>query len=235
LLEQSDSCSSRCESSTVTLELDARNFALFELLDQSQRDGTAVVRSSRFRLGTRVVRVARTVLRKEAVFRPPGAILDRQRQIEQWRSRLATERRSRDRPRAGALRVTYVLPELRMSGGALVVMQLVNEAAAARCRRARCGAARTARPAAGVFRWRLQITPTVFADEHALVAGLPAADVVVATHWTTAAWVRELVDAGERSKLRTSCRTTSPGSIRGRIGGAGTRESERMRSSRTRL
>src|SRR4029079_1404293 len=32
------------------IELDARNFALFELLDQSQRDATAVVRSARFRL-----------------------------------------------------------------------------------------------------------------------------------------------------------------------------------------
>ncbi|MDQ1508695.1 MAG: hypothetical protein QOG50_539, partial [Actinomycetota bacterium] len=46
------------------IDLDARNLALFEQLDQSQRDGTAVVRSSRFRLGTRVIRFSRTVLRK---------------------------------------------------------------------------------------------------------------------------------------------------------------------------
>ena len=175
------------------VELDARNFALFELLDQSQRDGAAVVRSSRFRLGTRAVRLARTLLRKEAVFRPPGAILARQRGVEEWRSRLASERRHEHPTDQGALRVTYVLPELRMSGGALVVMQLVNElrllgvdarVAALRGRRDR---------RREVFRWRLQISPTVFADERALVQGMPATDVVVATHWTTAAWVRDLV------------------------------------------
>jgi glycosyltransferase involved in cell wall biosynthesis len=36
----------------------------------------------------------------------------------------------------------------------------------------------------------------VFADEHELVQGAPATDIVVATHWTTAAWAREMVDAG---------------------------------------
>jgi glycosyltransferase involved in cell wall biosynthesis len=178
------------------VELDARQFALFELLDQSQRDGTAVVRSSRFRLGTRAVRLTRTVMRKEAVFRPPGAILDRQRRVEEWRERLANERRHEHATRDGALRVTYVLPELRMSGGALVVMQLVNElrllgvdarVAALQGRRDR---------RREVFRWRLQVNPTVFADERALVERLPAADIVVATHWTTAAWVESLVNAG---------------------------------------
>jgi glycosyltransferase involved in cell wall biosynthesis len=178
------------------VELDARNFALFELLDQSQRDGTAVVRSSRFRLGTRAVRLARTVLRKEAVFRPSGAILARQPAIEQWRSRLAAGRRSRYRAPAGALRVTYVLPELRMSGGALVVMQLVNELRQLGVD-ARVVARRGERDRRReVFRWRLQVTPTVFANERELVKGMPVTDVVVATHWTTAAWVREVVDAG---------------------------------------
>ncbi len=176
------------------LDLDARNFALFELLDQSQRDGTAVVRSSRFRIGTRAVRLARTVLRKEAVFRPPGAILGRQSAIEQWRSRLATERRSRHRPDAGALRVTYVLPELRMSGGALVVMQLVNELRLLGVdARVVAGRGRHDRRRE-VFRWRLQVTPTVFVDEHALLEGIAPTDIAVATHWTTAAWVRKLVD-----------------------------------------
>jgi glycosyltransferase involved in cell wall biosynthesis len=83
-----------------------------------------------------------------------------------------------------------------MSGGALVVMQLVNELRLLGVD-ARVVAWRGPRDRRReVFRWRLQVTPTVFADEHALVAGLPATDVVVATHWTTAAWVRELVDAG---------------------------------------
>jgi glycosyltransferase involved in cell wall biosynthesis len=181
------------------IDLDAQNFALFEQLDQSQRDATAVVRSSRFRVGTRAVRLGRAVLRKEKVFRPPGAILARQRVVDQWRARLATTRRSHAQPRADALRVTYVLPELRMSGGALVVMQLVNElrllgvdarVAALRGRRDR---------RREVFRWRLQVTPTVFADEQALLQGLPETDVVVATHWTTADVVRKLA-AGSRAQ-----------------------------------
>jgi len=179
------------------VEVESRNLALFELLDQSQRDGTKVVRSLRFRLGTRAIRLARTGLRKETVFRPPGAILARQSVVDQWRSRLATERRPHaDAPRPDALRVTYVLPELRLSGGALVVMQLVNElrllgvdarVAALRGRRDR---------RREVFRWRLQVAPTVFASERALLEGMQETDIAVATHWTTAAWVRGLVDSG---------------------------------------
>ena len=195
-----DRCLATLEASGVehvrNIELDARNFALFELLDQSQRDGTAVVRSSRFRLGTRLVRLSRRLLRKEAVFRPSGAILARQTAVDQWRSRLASERRVHRSSRPGALRVTYVLPELRLSGGALVVMQLVNElrllgvdahVVALRARRDR---------RREVFRWRLQVNPIVFANEQALIKGMHASDVVVATHWTTAAVVRKLVDAG---------------------------------------
>jgi glycosyltransferase involved in cell wall biosynthesis len=175
--------------------LDARSFALFEDLDESQRDATAVVRSSRFRLGTRAVRLARTVLRKEAVFRPSGAILARQSTVEEWRARLAAEHRSHIETRAGALRVTYVLPELRLSGGALVVMQLVNELrllgvdARVFARRGRRDRRRE------VFRWRLQVSPTVLPDGRSLVEGMAGTDVVVATHWTTAAWVRELLAA----------------------------------------
>jgi glycosyltransferase involved in cell wall biosynthesis len=179
------------------IKSDSRNLALFEMLEQSQRDGTAVVRSSRFRLGTRVIRLSRTVVRKEAVFRPPGAILARQTVVDQWRSRLASERRpDATAPRPGALRVTYVLPELRLSGGALVVLQLVNElrmigvdarVVALRGRRDR---------RREVFRWKVQVAPTVFANERALMQSMQEADIVVATHWTTAAAVRKLVDVG---------------------------------------
>ena len=44
------------------LDLVAREFALFELLEQSQHDGNAVVRSLRFRLGTRIVRLGRKAI-----------------------------------------------------------------------------------------------------------------------------------------------------------------------------
>ena len=109
-------------------ELVARNFALFELLDRSQRTATAVVRSTRFRVGTRLVRLGRQVTRKPEFFAAPTQILKRQKAVEAWRSRLAADRPVGESPPVpGALRVTYVLPELRLSGGALVVMQLVNE------------------------------------------------------------------------------------------------------------
>jgi glycosyltransferase involved in cell wall biosynthesis len=199
-----DRCRATLEASRVehlrNAELDARTFALFELLDQSQRDATAVVRSLRFRLGTRIVRLSRTLLRKEAVFRPSGAILARQAAVDQWRSRLATERRVHKAPRPGALRVTYVLPELRLSGGALVVMQLVNElrllgvdarVVALRGRRDR---------RREVFRWRLQVNPAVFPNEQSLRKGMEITDVVVATHWTTAPWARALVDGGRADR-----------------------------------
>ena len=184
------------------VELIARNFALFELLDQSQRDGTKVVKSARFRLGTRVVRLSRSILRREAVFRPPGAILERQPVIERWRSRLAADRRpDGDAMPPDALRVTYVLPELRLSGGVLVVMQLANElrllgvdarVVALKGRRDR---------RREVFRWRLQVRPKVFANANALIREMGATDVVVATHWTTASWVRALVDAGRARQM----------------------------------
>ena len=178
------------------IELDARTFALFELLDQSQRDATAVVRSARFRLGTRLVRLSRTLLRKEAVFRPSGAILARQAAVDQWRARLAAERRVGRPARPGALRVTYLLPELRLSGGALAVMQLVNELRLVGVD-ARVVALRGRRDRRReVFRWRLQVNPVVFANEQALVKGMQETDVVVATHWTTASPARKLVDAG---------------------------------------
>ncbi len=109
-------------------ELVARNFALFELLESSQRTGTAVVRSTRFRLGTRVVRLGRQLTRKEGFFNAPGQILKRQKAVDTWRARLAADRPVQElAPEIGALRVTYVLPELRLSGGALVVLQVVNE------------------------------------------------------------------------------------------------------------
>ena len=62
--------------------------------------------------------------------------------------------------------MTYVLPELRLSGGALVVMQLVNELRLLGVD-ARVVARRGARDRRReVFRWRLQVARTVFANEH---------------------------------------------------------------------
>lgn len=176
------------------VELTASNFALFELLEQSQRDGTAVVKSFRFRLGTRLVRLARSVLRKEAMFHAPGEILARREVVEGWRARLAVRHRAETFvPPQGALRVTYVLPELRLTGGALVVMQLVSELRSLGVD-ARIAALKDARRE--VFRWRLRLRPTVFRSVDDMTRRMAETDVVVATHWSSASWARKLVDAG---------------------------------------
>ena len=174
-------------------ELLARNFALFELLDRSQRTATAVVRSTRFRVGTRLVRLGRQVTRKSEFFTAPTQILKRQKAVEAWRSRLAADRPVGEFPPVpGALRVTYVLPELRLSGGALVVMQLVNELRLIGVD-ARIA---TFKARDDAYRARLLAEPMLFGSEAAMLNALPAADVVVATHWSTAAIVRKLADSG---------------------------------------
>jgi glycosyltransferase involved in cell wall biosynthesis len=177
------------------LDLVAREFALFELLEQSQHDGNAVVRSFRFRLGTRLVRLGRMALRKEAWFRASGAILARQRTVAEARARLAAEQPSPPRVQGG-LRVTYLLPELRLSGGAIVVMQLVNELRSLGVD-AGVVALKDARPAVRreSFRWRLFVRPKLFPSVEAMMRGMPETDVLIATHWSTAPWVRALVDA----------------------------------------
>src|SRR6185503_802747 len=82
-------------------------------------------------VGTRVVRIGRQLARKpkEEIFTAPREILARQTIVERWRTELERERRiTPPRPvPANALRVVYVLPQLRLSGGALVVIELVNE------------------------------------------------------------------------------------------------------------
>lgn len=176
------------------IELATRNLALFELLDRSQHDANTVVRSLRFRIGTRVVRLARSMLRREALFRAPRDILARKPVVDQWRSRLAREGRPREGERPhGAWRVTYVLPELRLSGGALVVMQLVAELRALGLD-ARIVAAKDTRRE--VFRWRRLVQPKVYGSVNAMMREMHDTDILVATHWTTARWVRDLVDAG---------------------------------------
>src|SRR5262249_26278570 len=92
----------------------------------------------------------------------------------------------------GALRVTYVLPEVRLAGGALGVAQVVNE-----LRLLGVDARIVAlRERADAYRWRFFTEPLVFAHVDALVAGTPESDIVVATHWTTAEWASRLVRAG---------------------------------------
>ncbi len=174
-------------------QLVRRSFELFEQLDRADRTGTAVVRSLRFRIGTRIVRAGRRITRKEATFRAPREILARRRVVDEWRDRLARDREVGEvAVPAGALRVTYVLPELRLSGGGLVVAELVNEL------RLRGADARVAalRVRSDARRTALLARPLAFETVPRMMREMPEADVLVATHWSTAAWVRDLVDAG---------------------------------------
>jgi glycosyltransferase involved in cell wall biosynthesis len=46
-----------------------------------------------------------------------------------------------------------------------------------------------------VFRWRLLVRPRIFRNVEDMTERLAQADIVVATHWSSAPWVRTLVDA----------------------------------------
>jgi glycosyltransferase involved in cell wall biosynthesis len=174
-------------------ELVARAHTLFDLLDRSQRTASAIVRSTRFRVGTRVVRTVRRVTRKEAFFPAPRQILRRQAEVDRWRTRLERAQPVREHtPAPDALRVTYLLPEVRISGGAMIALQLVNELTLHGVD-ARVATFRERGDAANL---RMLTRPLVFASEAALANDLPFTDVLVATHWSTARAVKAAADAG---------------------------------------
>jgi len=93
---------------------------------------------------------------------------------------------------ADALRIRYCLPTLRIAGGILGVMQLVNELRL-------LGADASIVALADkheVYRWRFLHPPTIYRDEAHLREAIPETDVLVATHWSTARAVHDLVNAG---------------------------------------
>src|SRR5262249_21745676 len=152
--------------------------ALFELLDQSQHNALEVVRSTRFRVGTRIVRLGRRLLRKERIFRAPVEILARKAKVEAWRTRLDADAAPRARSVGrDALSVTYLLPELRLSGGVLVVLELVRELRLAGVD-ARVVALKDRRRE--TFRWRLAVRPRFARDANAIAKNIAPTDIVVA-------------------------------------------------------
>ncbi len=174
-------------------ELDTRSLALFELLDQSQHNGVELVRSLRFRVGTRVVRLGRRLRRNERIFRAPVEILARKPRVEQWRRTLATEHPPDRSAPSAAPRVTYIVPELRLSGGVLAVLQLVRELRRAGVD-ARVVAMKDRRHE--TFSWWLATRPKLYANADALAHHIAPTDIVVATHWQTAAAARAAVETG---------------------------------------
>lgn len=96
------------------------------------------------------------------------------------------------------LRITYVLKKMVISGGVLSVIQLVNElillGVEARI------VALFEDPA--IYEWTpLYTRPLIFRDEHELLQNFPETDIAIATLWSTALWIPELVKSG---KTRTT-------------------------------
>ncbi len=95
------------------------------------------------------------------------------------------------------LRVTYLLPGLGISGGMLSVVQLANELILLGIE-ARIVTLSIQKQE--VSQWKFLSEPIVLRTREELLENFPESDLAVATFWTTAPWVRELVQAG-RAKV----------------------------------
>lgn len=92
--------------------------------------------------------------------------------------------------------VTYILHNLTVAGGVYSVIQLVNSLN-------QLGI--TARIAAlydypEVYNWYFSTRPMIFSNVEQMIKNLPYSDVIVATHWTTAQWVKKLHDKNKTSR-----------------------------------
>ncbi len=91
--------------------------------------------------------------------------------------------------RSDRLRVTYVLPYLTLAGGVISVVQIVNELILLGVE-ARIVALRDYPE---VYDWNFYTRPIIFKSVSEMLRSFPTSDIAVATHWTTAPWVHELV------------------------------------------
>jgi GT2 family glycosyltransferase/glycosyltransferase involved in cell wall biosynthesis len=97
--------------------------------------------------------------------------------------------------RPNRLRVTYVLHNLTIAGGVLSVVQLVNELILLGVE-ARIVALREY---AEIYNWKFFTRPIIFRTMSELLEKFPKTDIAVATHWTTAPWVSDVVKVGQAS------------------------------------
>lgn len=114
------------------------------------------------------------------------------RRLPNARRDLATPEGVAGFTRPERLRVTYVLHALTVAGGVLSVIQLVNELILLGVE-ARIA---TLREYPEIHDWRLLTRPMLFKNWRDLVKNLPETDVAVATHWSTASSVAELISSG---------------------------------------
>lgn len=96
--------------------------------------------------------------------------------------------------RPGHLRVTYVLPALTIAGGVLSVVQLVNELILLGIE-ARIVALREYPE---IYDWMFLTRPIIFKNVSELQNNFPESEIAVATHWTTAPLVADLVKSGAK-------------------------------------
>lgn len=94
--------------------------------------------------------------------------------------------------RPETLRVTYVLHNITVAGGVISVVQLANELVLLGIE-VRVVAVYQY-PETEIWKWYTQ--PIIYKDANDLINNFPQSDVVVATHWTTADWVAEVVRKG---------------------------------------
>jgi GT2 family glycosyltransferase/glycosyltransferase involved in cell wall biosynthesis len=94
--------------------------------------------------------------------------------------------------RPNRLRVTYVLHHLTVAGGVLSVVQLVNElillGVEARI------VALCEYPE--IYDWKFFTRPIIYRTLSELLENFPETDIAVATHWTTAPWVGDVMKSG---------------------------------------
>ncbi|MGW7159264.1 glycosyltransferase [Paenibacillus taichungensis] len=98
--------------------------------------------------------------------------------------------------RKGKLRVTYILPQLSIAGGVLSVIQLVNELILLGVE-ARIIALREYPE---IYDWKMYTKPIIYRNKEELVELMPETDIVVATHWSTAEWALEVLEASKAKK-----------------------------------
>ncbi len=97
--------------------------------------------------------------------------------------------------RPGCLIITYILPEMASREHMASVVRWVNELVLLGVG-ARVVALREDPGMFRVFGWRFLSTPIVFDGVPDLLRNFADSDITVATHWTTASWVAQLVRSG---------------------------------------
>jgi Glycosyl transferases group 1 len=167
--------------------------ALVDLLQLYGHSAAGVLASQRLKVGDRIVSSVRRLRRRSNSFRARDDLLEAGVRLEALGS-LAPAVPAPDvvAPPVTGPRVTYVLPEVRIAGGVLGVAQLASE-----LRLLGADAAIVAlRRRSEVDDWRFLVDPTLFDTAEDLIEGAAPCDVAVATHFSTAPWVHEMVRRG---------------------------------------